>query len=1026
MGHASASRVSRRSLAANLKTYQSGGVGEHEPSSNTPKTSSFSRLLSCRMLNFAIRCWALAIALADAFDYKLSVLIFPEEKLTFEQLVGSVTHAFVEVFGGEKCTFGNDTIEAVFVDATGDANRLAITDDVVCGQMLNSSLASVIYSASLTTSAEFLSLVSSASYALSFYKIPVVGVMVRDAEFSKKKIYPTFVRPTAPLSDEAFVQRYIQVELNEHLNDTLAENFEEVTSNIIVLFAKKDDAMKIFQNTGDLSGKVWLVSESAGEAPNVPNGSLGCRLSQSTYSVLRDSLVILKIALEHAFNVDEQLVPPVECDRESAQPEWSGQAKMLLSAICDVSTTRIHFNEKCERIGVEYDILNFNAIRRRQVGSMIGDVLQLDEEAIEWAGGAKPLEISLPKHLRVVTVADPPFVYITPVERTELCAEMWNTDVEISKYDTISVPGPWYPCPMTFDNFTDSYCCAGLAIDLLSNLALPEANNSIDTSFTFSLHLNESYGVVQAGEMEGLVISGMIGELDGDTADMAIGGLTINPERERIIDFTEPWLYHGIRILEKNIPRDSPMQSFLQPLQSSLWTALFVSVLLVGLAIYCLDFKSPFERFYQADREKEVDLQMFNAWDDDKNDDDNVNFGEAMWFVWGVLLNSGVSEKTPRSCSARALGIVWCGFCMIMVASYTANLAAFLVLDQPEKGLTGVTDPRLRNPSANFSFGTVLNSNVYQYFKRHVELSTMFRKMEAHNVWKASEAVHLLLNGTLDAFIWDSTRLEFEAARHCELRTRGSLFGRSAYGIGLQKHSPWTPHITSAILRMSESGVMEHLDQKWIDSNKEKCIVEVHKSPARLGLVNMKDIFILVTTGVVVGAILSAIEVWYGRRLAERGRRRIIVNRYAQKWLGIARGIRKRGAKKYHLSRPVIRRGFSGMERCTFEQLKELRHHRGLSSSRFGEHFLLPDYAFNDKPVVLFCPRCRNIVETDVHRETGVFAILSCFLFAVMFLWPCSPLPCFLNAFSDFLHVCPNCAHKIGRFRRARSPKFYV
>lgn len=30
-----------------------------------------------------------------------------------------------------------------------------------------------------------------------------------------------------------------------------------------------------------------------------------------------------------------------------------------------------------------------------------------------------------------------------------------------------------------------------------------------------------------------------------------------------------------------------------------------------------------------------------------------------------------------------------------MVASYTANLAAFLVLDQPEKGLTGVTDPRV-------------------------------------------------------------------------------------------------------------------------------------------------------------------------------------------------------------------------------------------------------------------------------------------------------------------------------------------
>lgn len=65
-------------------------------------------------------------------------------------------------------------------------NRLELTQDIVCGQMLNSSLASVIFSASLTSSAKFLDLVISSAYTLSFYKLPVVGVMVRDAEFSKK------------------------------------------------------------------------------------------------------------------------------------------------------------------------------------------------------------------------------------------------------------------------------------------------------------------------------------------------------------------------------------------------------------------------------------------------------------------------------------------------------------------------------------------------------------------------------------------------------------------------------------------------------------------------------------------------------------------------------------------------------------------------------------------------------------------------------------------------------------------------
>jgi hypothetical protein len=32
---------------------------------------------------------------------------------------------------------------------------------------------------------------------------------------------------------------------------------------------------------------------------------------------------------------------------------------------------------------------------------------------------------------------------------------------------------------------------------------------------------------------------------------------------------------------------------------------------------------------------------------------------------------------------------------MIIVASYTANLAAFLVLDKPQTSLTGINDPRV-------------------------------------------------------------------------------------------------------------------------------------------------------------------------------------------------------------------------------------------------------------------------------------------------------------------------------------------
>ena len=79
---------------------------------------------------------------------------------------------------------------------------------------------------------------------------------------------------------------------------------------------------------------------------------------------------------------------------------------------------------------------------------------------------------------------------------------------------------------------------------------------------------------------------------------------------------------------------------------------------------------------------------------------------------------------------------------MIIVASYTANLAAFLVLDKPQTSLSGINDPRvrvashqsdqyydlhllkLRNPVENFTYATVKGSAVDMYFRRQVCILT--------------------------------------------------------------------------------------------------------------------------------------------------------------------------------------------------------------------------------------------------------------------------------------------------------------
>lgn len=54
---------------------------------------------------------------------------------------------------------------------------------------------------------------------------------------------------------------------------------------------------------------------------------------------------------------------------------------------------------------------------------------------------------------------------------------------------------------------------------------------------------------------------------------------------------------------------------------------------------------------------------------------------------------------------------------------------------------------KLRNPSENYSYASVKDSAVERYFKRQVELSTMYRTMENKNFETAEAAIDALKAG---------------------------------------------------------------------------------------------------------------------------------------------------------------------------------------------------------------------------------------------------------------------------------------
>ena len=59
----------------------------------------------------------------------------------------------------------------------------------------------------------------------------------------------------------------------------------------------------------------------------------------------------------------------------------------------------------------------------------------------------------------------------------------------------------------------------------------------------------------------------------------------------------------------------------------------------------------------------------------------DFTLANSFWFTVGTLMQQG-SDLNPRAASTRIVGGIWWFFTLILISSYTANLAAFLTVER--------------------------------------------------------------------------------------------------------------------------------------------------------------------------------------------------------------------------------------------------------------------------------------------------------------------------------------------------------
>uniref|UniRef100_A0A3B4ZM69 Glutamate receptor n=1 Tax=Stegastes partitus TaxID=144197 RepID=A0A3B4ZM69_9TELE len=654
---------------------------------------------------------------------------------------------------------------------------------------------------------------------------------------SKFPGYQEFINILKTTVDNSFVGWDLQniITLDAVEEDSRSQiMLKKVQSPVVLLYCSKDEAVYILEEARSLGltgfGYIWIVPSLTTGNPEItpeefPSGMISVSYDDWDYPLearVRDGLGIITSAaaamLDEYGDIPEAKtscygqmekttkLPPSALHKYMMNVTWDGR---------DLSFTEDGYQENPKLV-----VIVLNKDREwEKMGKLDNRSLTLKYPVWPRFNSFGDAELD-DNHLSIVTLEEKPFVIVEDVER--LTGTCMRNSVPCRKHikDNTTEAGGTYI----------KKCCKGFCIDILKKIAKY-------VKFTYDLYLVTNG---KHGKKINNVWNGMVGEVVYKKAVMAVGSLTINEERSEVIDFSVPFVETGISVMVSRSNGTVSPSAFLEPFSASVWVMMFVMLLLVtAMAVFMFEYISPLGFNRNLAQGKDPHGPSFTM-------------GKAVWLLWGLVFNNSVPVQNPKGTTSKFIVSVWAFFAVIFLASYTANLAAFMIQEEFVDQVTGLSDNKFQNPyaySPPFRFGTVPNGSTERNIRKN------YPAMHQYMV-KDSVCVKL------DAFIYDAAVLNYMAGRDegCKLVTIGSgyIFATTGYGIALQKGSYWKRQVDLAILAIIGDGEMEELEAQWLTGICHNEKNEVMSS--QLDVDNMAGVFYMLATAMGLSLITFVSE----------------------------------------------------------------------------------------------------------------------------------------------------------------------
>ncbi|XP_063314307.1 glutamate receptor 2 isoform X3 [Pelobates fuscus] len=447
--------------------------------------------------------------------------------------------------------------------------------------------------------------------------------------------------------------------------------------------------------------------------------------------------------------------------------------------------------------GVEIE----RALKQVQVEGLTGNIkFDQNGKRVNYTINIMELKSNGPRKIGYWSEVDKMVVTITDVLSANDSMGLENKTVIV----TTILESPYVMYKKNADQFEGNERYEGYCVDLATEIAR-------HCGFKYKLTIvgDGKYG---ARDAETKIWNGMVGELVYGKADIAIAPLTITLVREEVIDFSKPFMSLGISIMIKKPQKSKPgVFSFLDPLAYEIWMCIVFAYIGVSVVLFLVSRFSPYEWH----------TEEFEDGRETQSNESSNEFGifNSLWFSLGAFMQQGC-DISPRSLSGRIVGGVWWFFTLIIISSYTANLAAFLTVERMVSPIESAED---LSKQTEIAYGTLDSGSTKEFFRRSKiavfdKMWTYMKSAEPSVFVKttAEGVARVRKSKGKYAYLLESTMNEYiEQRKPCDTMKVGGNLDSKGYGIATPKQSPLRNAVNLAVLKLNEQGLLDKLKNKW-------------------------------------------------------------------------------------------------------------------------------------------------------------------------------------------------------------------